>query len=83
MDYRSQSQNARLLGRGDAAVVRGEQAGQGGNQVAQEQPLGNFVRGSQQDQDSVSPIGKRVVVMLAADSGYAQGFLDEPVKLIT
>jgi hypothetical protein len=48
--------------------------------MAEQQRLGDFVCGSQQDQEAVSAIGKRMVVVLPADSGLAQSLPDEPVN---
>jgi hypothetical protein len=78
---RSRSMRGRPAGRGDAAVARGEQAGEDGDQAAEEQRLGEFVRGPQQDQEPVAAVGERIVV-LAADPGHEESLRHEPVDLL-
>ena len=78
---RSQPQDARLLGRRDAAVVRDQQARQGGHQAAEQERLGEFVGGVHQDENSVAEIADRIVIVIV-DPGGAQGLGHEPVDVL-
>jgi hypothetical protein len=81
VDDRAQPQHARLVGRGDAVVVRGEQASEDRDQPAEQQRLGEFIRGPQQDQYPVAAVGEQIVV-LAADPGHVESLHHEPVGLL-
>jgi len=79
---RPQAHDARFVGRGDGAVARGEQAGQGGQQTAEQKWLGEVVCRAQQDEHPVPPVGDRVAV-LVTDTDEAEGPRDEPIELAT
>jgi len=78
VDDGPQAQDAWLFGQRDAAVVRGEQLGERGYQATEQKRLGKFIGRADEDQDTISPIGERVVVVVIYP-GHAQGLHHQPV----